>query len=201
MVAALAKDMDVDLQDADDVALVAALRARDPRAPRVLWERYATTVYRVLRRSLGPSSDVEDMAQEVFLTVFRKAETIRTPAALRAYLTSVAALTGRSQLRKRWVQRWSPYSGTEPAASAPATEDTDARAAVQRFYALLGRLRPSQRTAFVLRAMEGLDHAEVAAALGVSLATAKRWVARASARVQLLVDRDPVLVEYLGRAN
>ena len=201
MVAALAKDMDVDLQDADDVALVAALRARDPRAPRVLWERYATTVYRVLRRSLGPSSDVEDMAQEVFLTVFRKAETIRTPAALRAYITSVAALTGRSQLRKRWVQRWSPNSGTEPAASAPATEDTDARAAVQRFYALLGRLRPSQRTAFVLRAMEGLDHAEVAAALGVSLATAKRWVARASARVQLLVDRDPVLVEYLGRAN
>jgi RNA polymerase sigma-70 factor (ECF subfamily) len=191
----------MELQDADDVTLVRALKERDPRAPRVLWERYATTVYRILRRSLGPSSDVEDVAQEVFITVFRKAGTIRTPEALRAYIMSVAALTSRSELRKRWAQRWSPYWGTTRAESTPATQDTGARTAVLRFYVLLGRLRPSLRTAFVLRFMEGLGHAEVGAALGVSLATAKRWVARASARVQLLVERDPVLVEFLGRPN
>jgi RNA polymerase sigma-70 factor (ECF subfamily) len=191
----------MELQDADDVTLVRALQERDPRAPRVLWERYATTVHRLLRRALGPSSDVEDVAQEVFLTVFRKAGTIRSPEALRAYIMSVAALTSRSELRRRWAQRFRPYGGTSRAESTPATQDTGARTAVLHFYALLGRLRPSLRTAFVLRFMEGLEHAEVGAALGVSLATAKRWVARASARVQFLVERDAVLVEFLGLAN
>jgi RNA polymerase sigma-70 factor (ECF subfamily) len=191
----------MELQDADDVTLVRALQERDPRAARVLWERYAATVYRVLRRALGPASDVEDVAQEVFLTVFRKAGTMRSPEALRAYIMSVAALTSRSELRRRWAQRWSPTWGTNRERSTPATQDTDTRTAVVRFYAVLGRLRPSLRTAFVLRFMEGLEHAQVAAALGVSLATAKRWVARASARVQFLVERDPMLVEYLGRPN
>jgi RNA polymerase sigma-70 factor (ECF subfamily) len=189
----------MELQDADDVTLVRALQDKDPRAARVLWERYATTVHRILRRALGPSSDVEDMAQEVFLTVFRKASTIRSPAALRAYIMSVAALSSRSELRKRWAHRLSPYWGTSLAESTPATQDTGARAALLHFYTLLSRLRPSHRTAFVLRFMEGLDYAQVASALGVSLATAKRWVARGAAKVQLLVERDPVLVEFLGR--
>ena len=60
----------------------------------------------------------------------------------------------------------------------------------------LDRVNTTDRTAFVLRFMEGLELAEVATALGLSLATTKRRLARVWARVILLVERDPVLVEY-----
>ena len=68
--------------------------------------------------------------------------------------------------------------------------------ALTRFYKILDRVNTTDRTAFVLRFMEGLELAEVATALGLSLATTKRRLARVWARVILLVERDPVLVEY-----
>ena len=68
--------------------------------------------------------------------------------------------------------------------------------ALARFYKILDRVNATDRAAFVLRFMEGLELTEVAAALKLSLATTKRRLARVWARVMLLVERDPVLVHY-----
>jgi RNA polymerase sigma-70 factor (ECF subfamily) len=65
-----------------------------------------------------------------------------------------------------------------------------------RFYALLDQLGSNERTAFVLRHMEGCKLEEVAERMGVSLATVKRWVSRASQRVSVLVEADGVLSSY-----
>ena len=60
------------LAESDDATLARALIARDPRAPRVLWQRFAPMVFRMLRRTLGADHDLDDLAQEVFLCVFEK---------------------------------------------------------------------------------------------------------------------------------
>jgi RNA polymerase sigma-70 factor, ECF subfamily len=123
--------------------------------------------------------------------------TLREPKALKAFVISVTVLTTRHELRRRWVRRWVRLSGkTDAAELEVVTPDTDAREALARFYKILDRVNTTDRTAFVLRFMEGLELAEVATALGLSLATTKRRLARVWARVILLVERDPVLVEY-----
>jgi RNA polymerase sigma-70 factor (ECF subfamily) len=186
------------LEESDDANLARALIARDPKAPRALWRRFAPMVFRMLRRALGPGHDVEDLAQEVFLCVFEKVPTLREPKALKAFVISITVLTTRSELRRLWVRRWIRLSGkTDPAARGVVNLDTDAREALSRFYQLLDRVNAQDRTIFVLRFMEGLGLVEVAAASGLSLATAKRRLARVWARVILLVKRDPVLSEYL----
>src|SRR5262245_19291889 len=48
------------LAEADDATLARALIARDPRAPRVLWHRFAPMVFRMLRRTLGADHDLND---------------------------------------------------------------------------------------------------------------------------------------------
>jgi RNA polymerase sigma-70 factor, ECF subfamily len=185
------------LADADDATLARALIARDPQAPRVLWRRYAPMVFRMLRRALGPNHDLDDLAQEVFLCVFDKVPTLREPKALKAFVISVTMLTTRQELRRRWVRRWVRLSGTKDAAELEVvTPDTDAREALQRFYAILDRVNAKDRSAFVLRFMEGLELTEVAAAMGLSLATTKRRLARVWGKVVLLVERDPVLAQY-----
>jgi RNA polymerase sigma factor (sigma-70 family) len=68
-----------------------------------------------------------------------------------------------------------------------------------RFYALLEQLGVNDRTAFVLRYMEGLKLEEIAERMGVSLATAKRWIGRASREVSALVDADPELSIQFGQ--
>jgi RNA polymerase sigma-70 factor (ECF subfamily) len=67
------------LADSDDATLARALIARDPRAPRVLWQRFAPMVFRMLRRTLGSDHDLDDLAQEVFLCVFEKVRALREP--------------------------------------------------------------------------------------------------------------------------
>src|SRR6478735_1578960 len=155
------------LSEADDATLARALIARDPRAPRVLWQRYSPMVFRMLRRTLGADHDLDDLAQEVFLCVFEKVRGLREPKALKAFVISVTVLTARHELRRRWVRRWVRLSRKSDAAETQVVStDTDAREALGRFYEILDRVNVNDRTAFVLRYMEGLELTEVAAALG-----------------------------------
>jgi RNA polymerase sigma-70 factor (ECF subfamily) len=190
------------LDDSEDADLARALIARDPKAPRALWRRFAPMVFRMLRRALGPGHDVEDLAQEVFLCVFEKVPSLREPKALKAFVISITVLTTRSELRRLWVRRWIRLSGKgEVTSKAVVHLDTDAREALGRFYGILDRINAQDRTLFVLRFMEGLGLLEVSAAAGMSLATIKRRLARVWAKVILLVERDPLLSEYLSSSR
>jgi DNA-directed RNA polymerase specialized sigma24 family protein len=79
--------------------------------------------------------------------------------------------------------------------------DTEARQLLAHFYALLEKISVHDRSAFVLRYMEGFKLEEIAERMGVSLATAKRWVARASRDVSALVEADPDLSAGLGEGG
>src|SRR5947209_6274883 len=66
-------------EEVDDATLVHKLVDRHPDAARLIWQRFAPMVHRILRRSFGPDEDVEDLAQEVFMCVFQKASSLREP--------------------------------------------------------------------------------------------------------------------------
>ncbi len=187
------------LDHCDDVALVSALVADDRRAPAVLWQRYRSTVFGTLRRVLGPDPETEDLAQDVFLTVCRRASTIRDGRSLRAFVARVTIGTAYHAIRRRRVHaRWLRRTIAESAndVAAPSTSRVESREAIPRLYQIVDRLRPRERTAFVLRFVDELSTAEVRKRLNVSLATAKRRISRAAGRVALHVARDPVLREY-----
>jgi RNA polymerase sigma-70 factor (ECF subfamily) len=186
------------LADADDAALARALMERDPGAPRVAWSRFAPLVRRILRRSLGPQHEVEDIVQDVFLCLFQRVHVLRDPFALKSFLIAITVRSAHYEIRRARVRRW---VGLWPTAELPDTQavnaDSSAQLALLRFYALLDRINARDRTAFVLRYIEGMEAAEVAAALDVSVPTARRCFTRAWQRVTLWASRDPFLVDYL----
>jgi RNA polymerase sigma-70 factor (ECF subfamily) len=189
------------LRDADDETLALALIAKHAHAAGVVWQRFSPMVRRIIRRTLGPVSDAEDLLQDVFMQLFAKAHKLREPKVLKAFIISITTITLRQELRRRKLRSW---LGLRP---DPASVDLRVvypdpvgRAALERFYVLLDRLDTRDRTAFVLRVIEGLQLNEVAAALGVSLATAKRSLAHVQQRVLLHVERDPLLADYLTAA-
>jgi RNA polymerase sigma-70 factor (ECF subfamily) len=192
-----------DLSATDDTGLVNAILAGDPRAPRVLWDRYARLVYRILRRSLGQQHEVEDLVQEVFLHLFRRLPTLRDPRTLPAFLVTMTTLTLRHELRRRWVRRCMLLGAKEdidPDLRA-VHPNPEARQAVSRLYAILDKIGREERMAFVLRFIEGMELTEVATALGVSLATTKRRLAHARARVDHHIANDPGLAAYLSEID
>jgi RNA polymerase sigma-70 factor (ECF subfamily) len=186
------------LSELGDAQLVAAILQGDPGAPRAVWERFAPLVRRIVRRSLGPSFDIEDVVQDVFLRLFDRVGTLRDPAALRAFLVSITMLSVRGEVRKRRVRR---MVGLAPAAQLAELRvvhtDHAAREALARFYELLDRLNTRERAAFVLCYVEQMSDSEVASALNVSIPTVRRSSARAYERVMMLARKDPSLVDFM----
>ena len=190
----------IELSEVSDAALACELQARSPDAARVVWQRYSPLVRRMLARSLGPGRDVEDSLQEVFLCLFNKVSELRNPAALRAFIVSIAIRTLRHEIRRRKLRSWLRLDGNVAVEDLRAVNpDPDAREALIRFYALLDRINTRDRSVFVLHVIEGMDIEAIAEALEVSVPTIRRCFARARERISLLAGRDPMLVDYVSK--
>ena len=186
------------LAASDPAALVALVRARDPRAPAQVWDQYAGIVRRVLCRAIGPHADVDDLLQETFVGFFRNVDSLRDPSALKSFLIGIALRTAHSALRKRRVRKWLHLTdtGDAPEVASQTTADPRAREAVRKLYIVLDELGHRDRLAFVLRYGEEYELTEVAESLGCSLATAKRCIARAEAHVLARARADADLAHY-----
>jgi RNA polymerase sigma-70 factor (ECF subfamily) len=184
----------------DDAALVRALVAREEWAATLAWNRFGPMVFGVLDRALGSSAESEDLTQEVFWHVFAAIGTLRDPSALRSFIYSSAIRMLRSHLRAKRVRRFFALSDSgrvpERASHPP---DTEGRDLLEHFYVQLDTLGANDRTAFVLRNVEGLSLDEIASATGASLATVKRRIRRASQQIDRLTCVDPDFAEYRMR--
>jgi RNA polymerase sigma-70 factor (ECF subfamily) len=188
--------------DLDDATLASMAAEGDAEAHTAIWDRYAPLVRGIVRRSIGPESEVEDLVQEVFLRFYRNLSLLRNPGALRSFIFAISLRVTISELRSRRVRRWLRLTdtGAQPTcARCVPPADFEAREAVSGLYTILDRLDPRDRMAFVLYHVEGLELTEVAEALGVSLATVKRRLSRIACRVFAMAESDQRLVEYSGR--
>lgn len=189
-----------ELSELSDAALAGELQARSPDAARLVWQRYSPMVRRMLARALGPERDVEDSLQEVFLCLFNKVPELRNPAALRAFIVSIAIRTLRHEIRRRKLRSWLRLDGNVAVEDVRAINpDPDAREALIRFYSLLDRINTRDRSVFVLHVIEGMDMEAIAEALEVSVPTVRRCLTRARERISLLAGRDSTLVDYVSK--
>ena len=150
-----------------------------------------------MNQSIG-GQDVDDHVQEVFLRLFQVLPDLRDPGALRSFIIGIALRVAGTELRRRrgryWLQLTASGDLPEPS-SLPSADEP--REAVARLSAILGNFAPESYRVIELRYVEGKELAEVAEAIDVSLATAKRHLARASARLHAIVQREPSLAGYL----
>jgi RNA polymerase sigma-70 factor (ECF subfamily) len=190
------------LSEADDATLAGALIEKNAAAPKVAWTRFAPLVRRILRRSLGPQHDVEDIVQDVFLCLFERVHTLRDPVALKAFVIAITVRTARYEIRRARVRRWVGLSRTSELPDLRVVNaDTSSQHALLHFYRALERINERDRTAFILRFVEEMEAAEVAAALDVSVPTARRCFTRAWQRMVFYAQRDPFLVDYLSKLD
>lgn len=186
------------LSATDDAALARAAAQGHPGAAPIIWRRFSPLVRRLLRRMLGPGSEVDDRVQDTFLRFFRVAKDLRDPSMLTSFIVGIAVRVARAELRRRRLRRWLQLSPSgalpEVAGNSP---DPASRAALVRLYEILDQVDDRSRTLFVLRFIEGLELTDISATLGCSLATTKRHLARATHRILTSAQRDPALSAYL----
>lgn len=160
------------------------------------WHRYAPMVLMTAERCLGSKSEANDIGQEVFCRVFRKAKTLRDPSCLRSFIYSFAIRALRTELRRRRLRSWLVLEPSEASMSCGGV-DLESRDLLRRFYALLGRLATRDRLVFVLRRLESMTFEEIAEHLDISVSTAKRSMTHACNRLSRWIETDPGLVSLL----
>jgi RNA polymerase sigma-70 factor (ECF subfamily) len=182
----------------DDAALVAAVGRGDAAARRLLFERHAPHVARVLARLLGPDSELADLVHDVFVMALRDLGRLHDPSALKAWLTSVAVHVARGHIRKKSRRRWLRFLSPDTLPDPPApTADGDVREAMRRMYAVLETLPEDERIAFAFRFIDDMELTDAAEACGVSLATIKRRLERAETTFVARAKKDAVLASWL----
>jgi RNA polymerase sigma-70 factor, ECF subfamily len=184
----------------EDRALVSALAEGDASAPILTYRKYAPRIFGIVQRSMGPTADAEDITQDIFLRVFSRVHTLRDPDAFGSFILSVALRVIKWQIRQRHVRRIMHLTddGHLPETAVPA-QDSEARQALDQLYRFLDTLSAEERTVFVLRLIEGMYLQEIAAALGISMATVKRRLRRAIDRLNSRVKIDGALRAYSTR--
>jgi RNA polymerase sigma-70 factor (ECF subfamily) len=183
--------------DEDDARLVMALIQGDPLARCTLFDRYGAHVQKVLTRLLG-YREVEraDLLHDVFVRAFERIGDLREPRSLKRWLTGIAVLTTHEWFRSR--KRSRPAQSATPSDERAATAvDPEAVEAVRAFYSMINRFDEDERTAFILRFVEGMRLQEVAEACDVSLSTARRRIERAENRFREMLPEFPPLLERL----
>jgi len=186
-----------DRRNTSDADLARALVAREPWAIAETWHRFSPMVLVMAERCLGSKSDAEDIAQEVFYRVFRKAKTLRDPTCLRSFIYSFAIRTLRTELRRRRLRSWLLFEPEVPAELGTSTLNVESRDHLRRFHALLDRLTPRDRLVFILRRMESMTMEETARHLDISVSTVKRSMTQASNRLSRWIEADPGLAGLL----
>lgn len=183
----------------EDRELVRRCQAGDERAFERLFQRHRGSVTRLVYRMLGPSAELEDLVQEVFLQVLRSLHGFRDEARFSTWLYRVAlnvVLMHRRAAGRR--PRLVDEAKAEPAIDvAPsAHEALETRRRAEAFHALLARLSEKKRTVFVLHELEGLTPARIGEIVGAPVLTVRTRLFYARRELERWIAEEPALAGF-----
>lgn len=182
----------------DDAEVARRLKAGDPAAPALLFDRFGALVDRVLLRILGDSADHDDRVQETFIEVLRTVSALRDDGAFKPWVTTIAVRVARAELRRRRVRRFLSLWRDDELPEVAVDDDHHGRETLRATYRILDAMPTEERLAFTLRVIHGEELTEVARLCGCSLATIKRRISRAEARFREAAAADPALAARLA---
>lgn len=181
--------------ESSDQELIAAVLDGSEAAFATLVDRYKDRVFRLLGRYCRDPVECEDLAQEVFLKVFRKLHTFQQESAFFTWLYRITVNAATDHLSRSSYRRLRLVEddfvldpGSDAAASSPAAPLLTAELAkVTR--EIVESLPEKFRTILILREFEDLSYNEIAAVLQIQLGTVESRLFRARQRFKEQLER------------
>jgi RNA polymerase sigma-70 factor, ECF subfamily len=173
----------------DDAALLLAFQRGDEAAFRLLYERNARAMIAFCHRFVRDAARAEELAQDVFVKLYRSAHRYQPSARFKTFLYRVATNHCLNEVRRaEYTARSSgPTEGGDPpdldalpSGDAGPLEEAVGRSLEQAVLAMLGALPEKQRAALVLCRFEGMGYEEIAETLETSVSAVKSLVHRAT---------------------
>ena len=184
-------------ENAEDVRLMQLVSTGDERAFEELVERHQRLVVGTVARMLGNNSDVEDIAQQVFVRVWKSAKRYVPRAKFTTWLLKITRNLVFNELRRRSRHAQLPLQIESEGEERPIRDERarapDASLLEQELQhaikAAIGQLPETQRMAVVLRRYDELSYEEIAEVLEQSVPAVKSLLFRARTELRARLSR------------
>lgn len=160
---------------------IAAAQGGDKQAFYHLYQQFVGRVYAICWRLLGNKQKAEDASQEIFIKVWQQLPAFRGDSSFATWLHSIATRTAIDIWRQEKYLRLTDSSDEQPALAEAAVVCSGDAAPLEQ---AIQRLPAQARAVFVLFALEGYQHQEIAAMLGIAEGTSKAQYFRARQLLQ-----------------
>jgi len=181
----------------DDFSLIKAIQAGDHQAFESLVHRYQRQVANLIYVTMGSSDDVDDIAQEVFIRVYRSLPRFKFDASFFSWIYRITMNLCIDEIRKHKIRKVLSLDFLTEDALEKSRKNkdhvmpsdsilTDERRQVVQ--AALQRLKPEHRDILVLREYNDLGYSEIAETLDISLEAVKSRIFRARSELKNLLS-------------
>jgi RNA polymerase sigma-70 factor (ECF subfamily) len=180
--------------------LIQALCAGDEAAFRELVETYQDQVYNTALGIVQNPADAEDVAQEVFIQVFRSIHTFKGDAKLSTWLYRIATTRSLDLLRSRKSKKRFGYikrllgDDNQPEIELPDYDHPgvalERKEDAARLFRAIQQLPDNQKIALVLHKMEGLSYQEISHIMQTSLPAVESLMHRARQNLKKLLQKE-----------
>ena len=173
-----------------DVQLAAA---GDVEAFEKIYSRYHRRVYSICLRMTRSRSDAEDLAQEVFVQLFRKIGTFRGEASFATWLHRLTVNQVLMHFRKPVVRMEETTEDGAIPESLCVAQNRVQMSVVNSISleAAVRQLSPGYRAVFILHDVEGYEHEQIGRMLGCAIGTSKSQLHKARMKLRLLLKKGP----------
>jgi RNA polymerase sigma-70 factor (ECF subfamily) len=168
-----------------DQLILKRARDGDEDALRTLWSQHSPHIDAVVRRLCGDAELAADIAQEVWIQIFRALPGYRGEAQFGTWAHRIAVNRTLNALRKvRRIEKWEVDITDD---SAATEMDSDRGFLAESIDDAMQQLSPGARTVFVLHDVEGYTHEEIASRLGITSGGSKSQLFKARAKLRRLL--------------
>lgn len=177
--------------------LITDLKNRSEAAFRHLVETYQKQVYNTVLSLIQNNDEAEDIAQEVFMEVFRSIESFREDASLSTWIYRIATTKSLEVIRKKKTQKRFAFISSlfgkndELIHQPPDFEHpgivAENKELAQNLFAAISKLPDNQRIAYTLVNVEGLSYQETAGAMSITKSSVESLIFRAKGNLKKLL--------------
>jgi RNA polymerase sigma-70 factor (ECF subfamily) len=176
-----------------DIDLCRLAADGDLAAFEIIYQRYHRRTYSLCLRMTSSQTEAEDLTQEVFIQLFRKIGSFRGDSAFSTWLHRMTVNQVLMHFRRRSVKNEkTSETGDMPEQTVTGSANPNKMQVVDRIALknAIAELPNGYRKVFILHDVQGLEHEEVARALGISVGTSKSQLHKARLKLRGLLFKE-----------